>query len=226
MFYLDLFKEILRGKGLSRALTNLKLGEKNIIFSGTILDLGGRGLYFVDGKPRGGSYLRFLKFKEAKILRLDIDEKTKPDFKIDLEREKLPFEDNSINAVLAFNLLEHIFNYQFLIKEIFRVLKPEGVLLGSVPFLLRIHPDPKDFFRYTREALEKIFKESGFRKIEINFIGYGPFSNQYSQIEFILPRILRFFFAYLSIFLDKIILAIKPSLKEKFPLDFLFILEK
>ncbi|MBA7608043.1 hypothetical protein ES703_15217 [subsurface metagenome] len=225
-YYLKISQEVFKGKDLSRTLTNLKLGEEDILLSGRILDLGGRDLYWKNGKPLGGSYLRFLKFdKKVEILRLDIDRETKPDYKIDFEKDSLPFKKNSIDAILIFNLFEHIYNYNFLIKEIFRVLKPGGLVVGSVPFLIRIHPDPKDFFRYTKQALKQIFKENNFSKIEIKYVGYGPIVNQYSQIEFIFPRACRLFFNFFSIILDKIILRLKPFLKERFPLNYLFILK-
>lgn len=114
--FLDISKETLKNKSLGRTLVNLRLKEKNLILSGKILDLGGRELYWIKGQPRGGSYLRFLKFDRVEILRIDIDEEAKPDYKIDFEKDSLPFGDNSVDTVLAFNLFEHIYNYKFLIK--------------------------------------------------------------------------------------------------------------
>jgi SAM-dependent methyltransferase len=136
-------------------------------------------------------------------------------------------DDNSVDYVLVFNLLEHIYNYNFLLKEMFRVLKPGGAMIGSTPFLYKIHPSPNDFFRYSQDALEKIFKDVGFNKISIDYIGYGPFTIQYSQIEFGLPKILRLLFIWTSILLDKIILRLKSkTLSNKFPLGYLFIVKK
>ena len=138
----------------------------------------------------------------------------------------LPFENNSIDAVLAFSIFEHIYNYNFLIKEIFRVLKPGGQLVGSVPFIHRFHPSPKDFFRYSNQALEKIFNNAGFQGIKIESVGFGPFTVQYSQIHFIFPRICRLFLSYFNIFLDNIFLKIKPNQRGRFPLAYIFILKK
>jgi len=47
---------------------------------------------------------------------------------------KLTFQDNSFKFVLSFDCLEHIPDYQTALKEIYRVLQPEGKLLLSVPF--------------------------------------------------------------------------------------------
>lgn len=221
---------------MGRCLTNLKLQEKNLLLSGKILDLGGRDLWWEKGQPRGASYLRYMKFEQetergggqgrVEFLRLDIDKNTKPEYAIDFEKDRLPFEDNSVDNVLAFNLLEHIFNHQFLVSEIFRVLKPGGLAIGSAPFLLKIHPDPNDFFRYSKDALEKIFKQAGFRDINVEFVGLGPFCAEYSQIEFILPGFSRPFFLSIVIFLDKLLLKIKPFFKEKCALAYFFELRK
>ena len=46
----------------------------------------------------------------------------------------LTFEDNSLDFVLSFDVLEHIPNYIKAFEECFRVLKPKGKLFFSVPF--------------------------------------------------------------------------------------------
>ena len=53
---------------------------------------------------------------------------------------KLPFETNSVDAVYTSHVLEH-FNLeqaQYFVKEIFRVLKPDGILRIAVPDLEKI----------------------------------------------------------------------------------------
>ncbi len=52
--------------------------------------------------------------------------------------EPLPFEDASFDAVVAGELLEHLQFPDALIAEIQRVLKPGGVLVGSVPNAYRV----------------------------------------------------------------------------------------
>jgi len=46
---------------------------------------------------------------------------------------KLPFEDNSFDLVICSEVLEHLEDYHAAIDEIYRVLKPEGTFLPSVP---------------------------------------------------------------------------------------------
>ena len=45
----------------------------------------------------------------------------------------LPFEDNSFDVAVAFDVLEHLFQPQLAVAEILRVLRPSGTILCSVP---------------------------------------------------------------------------------------------
>ena len=57
----------------------------------------------------------------------------------DVEKTKLPFDDQSVDVVLLLEVLEHFsIDPVFVMAEINRILKPEGVLVLSVPNIL--HP--------------------------------------------------------------------------------------
>lgn len=47
--------------------------------------------------------------------------------------EELPFKVNSIDVVTFFEVLEHVDNEKEFMKEIYRVLKPNGAIMLSVP---------------------------------------------------------------------------------------------
>jgi methionine biosynthesis protein MetW len=51
----------------------------------------------------------------------------------DLDGNKLPYPNNQFDAVLCGDIIEHLFNTEFFIKEIWRVLKKDGFLVLSVP---------------------------------------------------------------------------------------------
>ena len=99
---LNYLKEIMRGKDLYRILMNQECA--NYELSGLVLDVGSGPFDTAQGKG-GASYHRFFKKQpEVKIVPLDL--KTG----IDLEKDKLPYGDASVDMVLAFNVLEHIYN--------------------------------------------------------------------------------------------------------------------
>ena len=55
--------------------------------------------------------------------------------KIDLEK-KLPFKDNFFDIVYAGEVIEHLYDPDYAIKEISRIIKPDGYFLLSTPNLL------------------------------------------------------------------------------------------
>ena len=59
-----------------------------------------------------------------------------------------PFPDEAFDAVLCTQVLEHVPDPQLFIREIRRVLRPDGKLLLTVPFIWNEHECPFDFFRY------------------------------------------------------------------------------
>ncbi|KKS34864.1 MAG: hypothetical protein UU95_C0007G0001 [Parcubacteria group bacterium GW2011_GWC2_42_12] len=190
---------------------NLELRQYKIY--GQVLDIGG-GV--------NPSYLDFLQTDENRQIR-NLDSKNTA---IDLEKDKLPAENESIDCVLMFNILEHIYNYNFLAREVFRVIKKSGLVLGFVPFLVNYHPDPRDYFRYTGEALQKIFNQAGFTEIKVNEVGGGPLAVNYNNIVFAFPRIIRlaiFPFYYLA---DFILLKLKPEVRKRYPLGYMFTAQK
>jgi len=61
----------------------------------------------------------------------------------------LPFKDGQFDAVVSFEVLEHVFNLSEVMREINRVTTDSGYLLISVPFAWLEHEIPYDFARYT-----------------------------------------------------------------------------
>jgi SAM-dependent methyltransferase len=51
----------------------------------------------------------------------------------DIGKERLPFENNSVNEIACYEVLEHLDDLIFAMNEMWRVLKPEGILKGKVP---------------------------------------------------------------------------------------------
>jgi SAM-dependent methyltransferase len=129
---------------------------------GTVLDLGG---------SRKSGYHELLKGVE-KFDVVNLDEKTEPDYRFDLE-QPFPLAAGAYDGVLALNILEHIYNYRSFVSECHRVVKRDGTLVIAIPFMVQVHPSPHDYFRYTEEALQKMLAEAGFRNVSIRPVGTG-----------------------------------------------------
>jgi len=77
----------------------------------------------------------------------------------------IPFKDNYFDSILATEVLEHIFNPDEVLQEIYRVCKPNGYLLLTVPFIWDEHEVPNDFGRYTSFGINHILTKHGFEII-------------------------------------------------------------
>ena len=93
--------------------------------------------------------------------------------KIDLEK-KIIYK-KKFDFVIIFNVLEHISNLDYSIKNLYSLLRKNGKIIGSTPFLYRVHGAPKDYNRFTKQYLQKILKENNFKNIKIKELGIGPF---------------------------------------------------
>lgn len=71
----------------------------------------------------------------------------------------LPFKDNSFEAVIAFNVFEHLYEPSRAANEIFRVLKPGGKLILRTAFLQPLHEEPYHFYNATKYGVINWFSE-------------------------------------------------------------------
>jgi len=216
---MNLFKEIWAGKTIPRIMMNdrcrsVSLQDKKV------LDVG------AGGAP--GSYHEYFLSPAKELLTTDmkVGKKNESHKQLDFEVDKLPFESGSFETVLAFNILEHIYNHKHLVSEMNRITVPGGELIGFVPFLINYHPDPHDYFRYTGEALEKIFEECGYVDVQIEEIGRGPFTVNYNNIILSVPKIFRILLLPFPILLDSIFLKLRPTAKKRYPLGYFFLAKK
>ena len=75
---------------------------------------------------------------------------------------RFPFVDASFDAVLCNQVLEHVFNPNEFVAEMYRVLKPGGRLILTVPFVWDEHEQPVDYARYSSFGLRALIEQKGF----------------------------------------------------------------
>lgn len=85
--------------------------------------------------------------------------------------QPLPLRDGACDVAVLSNVLEHIFEPRSLLTETYRLLASGGHLLVVVPFFIKIHQPPYDFFRYTSFALDRMCHEAGFEDVRVEPIG-------------------------------------------------------
>lgn len=76
--------------------------------------------------------------------------------------KNFPFKESVFDYVILIEVLEHIFEPEELIENIYCLLKPNGLLFITVPFVWFEHEKPYDYGRYTSFGLEYLIKKKGF----------------------------------------------------------------
>lgn len=91
------------------------------------------------------------------------------DESIDLfyDGRKMPIESGTYDAAVSFQVIEHVENVDVFLTEISRVVKDNGVVLMSIPFVWPEHEQPYDFRRLTSFGVEETFKKHGFKVTEV-----------------------------------------------------------
>jgi SAM-dependent methyltransferase len=135
---------------------------KTVNLRGVVLDVGG---------GKSPSYLSFLDTSAMdRFVVVDVNPQGEAT-RIAGSVNALPLKAGSCDAVLCFNLLEHVLDHRAALIEICRVLRPGGTLYGYVPFLKAVHLDPGDHWRYTRDTLNILLRQAGFTAITISTHG-------------------------------------------------------
>jgi SAM-dependent methyltransferase len=91
---------------------------------------------------------------------MDLDLSSGADLAGRVEATGLP--DACADLLLCTQVLEHCSEPWKAAPELFRVLKPGGLLIASVPHVWFYHPHPDDNWRYTPEGLTRLLESSGF----------------------------------------------------------------
>lgn len=149
-----------RGQSVLRMMEYERLSTLKI--SGRVLDMGG---------GRMANY-RHLLPTDLILESVNIDPSIEPTHLVQ-PGQPLPFADNSYDAVICFNTLEHIYDATNTLSEIFRVVRPGGQVHVIVPFMFRIHGHPDDYFRATPSWWRETFRRAGFSAMELLPLVWG-----------------------------------------------------
>ena len=108
-------------------------------------------------------------FRKEGYVNVDWNPLSNPDVAHDLNVMPYPFEDNTFDLVEAVHVLEHLDRPFSVMKELHRILKPEGKLLIKVPHFTRgfTHAEHAHGFDVTFPLyFNKSFTSSGYFGVE------------------------------------------------------------
>lgn len=104
--------------------------------------------------------------ESARLVRMDYPEtgrhyRNRSD--VHADARTLPFRTASVDVVLLLEVLEHIPDTDSVLEEIQRVLKQDGRLYISVPFIYPAHDLPHDYFRFSVTGLQYLLRKHGLQ---------------------------------------------------------------
>ncbi|MCX6776224.1 MAG: class I SAM-dependent methyltransferase [Candidatus Micrarchaeota archaeon] len=133
--------------------------------------------YGIDLNP---AYKKICSSKNVRFISMNIDGK------------RLPFPGKSFDCIYAGEIIEHLFNYEYLISESYRVLKEGGALILTTPnltslqhrfnllcgkHLFYMHPKlhPHHLRLFTKSELIEMLERNGFKveKVRGNSIAFS-----------------------------------------------------
>ncbi|MBM3940888.1 MAG: methyltransferase domain-containing protein [SAR202 cluster bacterium] len=195
-FWRTLWREVgLRDKTLGRTFTNIWASQ--VTLAGHGVDLG--------AKDARSSHFRFFQQLDAHIAFTDLLPQDSNVVRLDLE-QPFPLDDRSQDFLLLMHVLEHVYADEKCLAECHRVLKPGGRLIGAVPFLHHVHPDPDDYFRFTASGLGRRLVDAGFQQPVVDPLGFGPMTAASHLAQGLLPLgALRFIAAAGAITVDRLV---------------------
>jgi SAM-dependent methyltransferase len=134
---------------------------------GVVLDVGAKRAPYRDLVPA------------TEYLTLDIVPESGADIVGDIH--DIPRDAETVDTVIATEVLEHCRDPYRAVAEMRRILRPGGICVLSTRFMHLYHPDPHDYFRFTSEGLGEVFRE--FTTVQIT-----PLGNRLGSIWMLLPR--------------------------------------
>lgn len=191
---------------------------KGITLNGAVLDVGG---------TKNGHYQTLFQGKPAFTV-MNISEQYGYDIKADAEKA-FPISDASFDHVLLLNVLELLYDYEATLKECHRVLKPGGTVVCANPFLVQVHHNPRDYFRFTDYAMRRMFEDAGFTVQSLEPLAYGPFSVAYHHTSWLLPGFLRVLHRWCSVGMDSLFKKISKryaELSRNYPIGYFLVASK
>jgi SAM-dependent methyltransferase len=78
-------------------------------------------------------------------------------------------DNDSVDFVATVSTLEHVRHPDKAVAEIYRILKPGGLMYVSIPFVFAFHGDPDDFYRFSHHGIRILCEnfeiiDSGFNR--------------------------------------------------------------
>jgi SAM-dependent methyltransferase len=168
------------GYSEQRRMLDGALEAEREAFAGRVLEIGGER-----ERRRRGHFVPPFEAAEAWWM-LDLDRKRRPH--IFGDALALPFPSGAFDVIMGIEVLDDLDDYFRALVEMQRVLKPEGTLILSVPFLQGA--GPPDVWRFTEKGLRAALAKAGFACEVVHPEGAALLvaANALKRVIYLMPR--------------------------------------
>jgi len=113
-------------------------------------------LLIIGGGALGAGVETFLNDRSVQVVGTDVYASANTHLVTDAHN--LPFDDGVFDGVWITAVLEHVIEPQVVVDEIWRVLKPAGMVYAETPFMQQVHEGAYDFTRFTANGHRWLFR--------------------------------------------------------------------
>ena len=153
-----------------------------------------KGMKMLEPGCGRGEFLNNFKHLGLDVVGVDISPEAvefENDFEVklcDIEKEKLPFDDNSIDIIYSKSFIEHLHYPEKYLEEAYRVLKPNGIFLTLTPDWQSNYKIFFDDFThrtpFTTTALKDAYMMYGFRDTSVYKFRQLPIVWKYPMLNY------------------------------------------
>lgn len=167
--------------------TSHSVTNDNIQYLRNLLDQssGPYNILVVGGGTIGHGMKELYSLQQYKVVSFDIYASPESHFVADAH--DIPLPNNCFDAVIIQAVLEHVIEPSVVVEEIYRVLKPSGLVYSETPFMQHVHEGAYDFTRFTELGHRYLFKK-------FQHIRAGALSGAGTQLQWSLEYFFRSLF--------------------------------
>jgi SAM-dependent methyltransferase len=176
------------GRDLRALIGGAVIGGRNLVaeriaasFRARLKRRGSRPVILVIGGGAIGSGAEDL-YSDPDVEVIGADVYASPHTKLVADGHSLPFRDAVFDGVWIQAVLEHVLEPPAVVAEIYRVLKPSGLVYGDTPFMQQVHEAAYDFTRFTLSGHRWLFRR--FEEIESGAVGGAGTATVWSLLYF------------------------------------------
>ena len=108
---------------------------------------------------------------------------------LDVEKDRFDYKDNIFDFIFCKSLIEHLYKPDNFMKECYRVLKPEGVLILMTPDWEKqmkvFYEDPTHVHPYSKDSISDLLKMFNFKNVTSEIFYHYPIAWKLPILKYI-----------------------------------------